>query len=630
MTKHFSLFLIFQAVLFLSLTANPLFSPDSSQSCTGSLGENIFTDGDFGSGTSNLLTANPGIAPGYNYTTNPPPNDGQYTITNNTGQWGNLYGTWLKTRDNSNDPNGYFMVVNASYDPGLFYEKKVDGLCANTQYEFSVDVLNLIQRNVTNHIKPDVDMLLDGQVVLSTGPIDQNEQWNHYSVSFCTGPGQTSLTLSIRNNAPGGIGNDLGLDNISFRPCGPDAFILPQDTSVVCLDDNQPPLVLTASISDPSFKAVQWQWSNDNGMSWQDITGADQLNYTLTDFPGGSYIYRYLLAVDPANLNNNKCRLISEDKTVIAFPTFYEFNDTICEGSSLMVGNSTYTQAGTYVDSLISSYGCDSIVTTNLAVVAHPGTQPLIETRPPDCFGEANASIVALNVPQGIAPFTYSLDGALPNSTGIFTDLTAGNYQLEVLDKYGCRFQSDIGIGDPPLLLVTTTEDTTLGFGEVLPISSLSNYSDVTYSWMPEEGLSCTNCPDPLASPANATAYIVTVTNDAGCTARDTLSIRVEKANFLVHTPSGFTPNGDGVNDYFTIIAKTPAAIRQIRQFAVFNRWGRTVYLEAGDANSQQLVNWDGYSSGKPVPEGTYVFVLRLELIDDRELDYSGTVTVLR
>ena len=606
------------------------FHPDSTQSCTGSLGANIFTDGDFGSGTANLITANPGIAPGYNYTLNPPPNDGQYVITNNTGQWGNLYGTWLKTRDNSNDPNGYFMVVNASYDPGLFYEKKVEGLCANTQYEFSVDILNLIQRNVTNHIKPDVDMLLDGQVVLSTGPIDQNEQWNHYSVSFCTSPGQTSMTLSIRNNAPGGVGNDLGLDNISFRPCGPDAFILPTDSSVVCLDDNQPPLVLTADISDPAFDAVQWQWSNDGGMSWQDLSGANQLNHTITDFPGGTYLYRYLLAVDPVNLNNSKCRLISEDKTVIASPTFYEFNDTICEGGSLMVGNSTYTQAGTYVDSLISSYGCDSIVTINLAVVSHPGTQPQLEITNPDCFGDANASIVTVAIPQGIAPFTYELNGGLSDPSGVFTGLTAGNYQLVVLDKYGCRFQSDIVIEDPPELYVTTTEDTILGFGEVLPISSFSNYSNVNYSWTPEEGLSCSNCPNPLASPANATTYIVEVTSDLGCSARDSLNIQIEKANFLVHTPSAFTPDGDGVNDRFTIIAQTPAAIQQIQQFAVFNRWGRKVYVESGAVNNQQLISWDGYSGSKPAPEGVYVFVLQLQLIDDRRLDFSGTITLLR
>ncbi len=40
--------------------------------CSGNLGENIFEQGDFGSGTAPVLTTNPNIAPGYNYTTNVP------------------------------------------------------------------------------------------------------------------------------------------------------------------------------------------------------------------------------------------------------------------------------------------------------------------------------------------------------------------------------------------------------------------------------------------------------------------------------------------------------------------------------------------------------------------------------
>ena len=93
-----------------------------SQICDGNLGENIFTSGDFGAGIPNLVALNPNIAPGYQYTTNVPPPDGLYTITNNTGAWPALYSTWLMIQDNSPDPNGYMMVVNASFNTGIFYE----------------------------------------------------------------------------------------------------------------------------------------------------------------------------------------------------------------------------------------------------------------------------------------------------------------------------------------------------------------------------------------------------------------------------------------------------------------------------------------------------------------------------
>ncbi|MCB0841277.1 MAG: hypothetical protein KDD99_31625, partial [Bacteroidetes bacterium] len=263
---------------------------DSLNTCNGTLGENIFVDGDFGRGVPNIVITNPGIAPGYTYTTNTPPSDGFYTITNNTGQWSGLYGSWMELGDNSDDPYGYFMVVNASYEPGLFYSQEVPDLCSNTQYEFSIDIINIVKRNVGGHHPPNIDMLLNGQVILSTGDIPQNETWTTFSVSFCTGPLDTIMTLSIRNNAPGGTGNDLGIDNISFRPCGPIATISPADTSYVCLDDDIDPVVLNAVISDSSFSSVQWQYSADSGATWQNI-GPVSPTLSVSNFSSGAYLY---------------------------------------------------------------------------------------------------------------------------------------------------------------------------------------------------------------------------------------------------------------------------------------------------------------------------------------------------
>ena len=70
---------IFSISIFLLLVT---FNFAKSQ-CNGSLGENILLDGDFGSGVSHILQTDPQLAPGYQYQTNPPPDDGFYTINNN-------------------------------------------------------------------------------------------------------------------------------------------------------------------------------------------------------------------------------------------------------------------------------------------------------------------------------------------------------------------------------------------------------------------------------------------------------------------------------------------------------------------------------------------------------------------
>ncbi|MEZ4956611.1 MAG: hypothetical protein R2825_23845 [Saprospiraceae bacterium] len=351
---------------FLLLSA--IFCLAPAQICDGNLGENIFTEGDFGSGPANVLLPNPQIAPGYNYQTNPPPDDGYYTITNNTSQWGSFASNWADIADNSSDPNGYMMVVNASYTPGLFYEQEVEGLCENTLYVFSVDVYNLM---LANGIRPNISFLLDGLVVYQTGDISNNQKWNTYGFTFTTSPGQTSITLALQNNAPGGIGNDLALDNITFRPCGPEALILPTDIANICEDGS--PIQLEATVVGSQYNTpnFQWQQSFDEGMTWVDIAGETGMTYTHTDLSGGFY-YRYLLANDPSNLLNSKCRVVSNIKIVNVVPKFYTIVDTLCQGLAFSLGNNLYSNTGIYVDSLLIHW-FDSIVTLDLTIVPAGG-----------------------------------------------------------------------------------------------------------------------------------------------------------------------------------------------------------------------------------------------------------------
>jgi hypothetical protein len=80
----------------------------------------------------------------------------------------------------------------------------------------------LLESYLSNQIQPNIAFLIDGQVVCETGNVPADQNWRTVRFSFTTVPGQTSVELSLRNNAPGGLGNDLAIDNISFRACGPE------------------------------------------------------------------------------------------------------------------------------------------------------------------------------------------------------------------------------------------------------------------------------------------------------------------------------------------------------------------------------------------------------------------------
>lgn len=601
----------------------------SAQICEGNLGDNIFESGDFGSGTANLLSEDPQIAPGYRYSRSTPPVDGTYVITNNTGAWSNLYGTWMELRDNSSDPNGYMMVVNADYTPGNFYEQVVDNLCENTLYEFSADVINIVKRGVTNHGEPNISFLINDEVRYTTGDIPQDERWYTFGFTFETQPGETSVKLVLQNNAPGGIGNDLALDNISFRACGAEALILPRDIANICEDGE--PINLTATVVGEQYDttAFQWQRSPDEGFTWEDIPNGTMDNIDHTNLAGGFYYYRYLLSNSQNNLLNPKCRVNSNVKVVRVVPKFYEVIDTLCEGLTLTVGSSEYTKSGVYTDSLQTYIGCDSIVTTRLTIVNDPMITAQVEAIDPSCFGSEDASITVQSVSNANLPYTIELNrnDSWIASNANFTNLPATDYPLLIQDRFDCAYLDTISLKDPTPFVIDLGTDILLNLGETIDRSIISNYPILSIEENGVPALDCSNCLFSNWQPLANTEYSVTATSEKGCLASDSINISIDD-NRRVFIPNAFSPNLDGENEYFTILVDA-AAVKNIQQLSVFDRWGNLVFQVEDLPINELQAGWDGTVNGKMMDTGVYTYLFEVVFIDDLVKQYSGSVLLL-
>jgi gliding motility-associated-like protein len=102
------------------------------------------------------------------------------------------------------------------------------------------------------------------------------------------------------------------------------------------------------------------------------------------------------------------------------------------------------------------------------------------------------------------------------------------------------------------------------------------------------------------------------------------------KAFYQSHfrVPNVFTPNSDGINDYFYVIAGRD--VKKINLFQVINRWGEKVFeTQNAEPNTYQF-GWDGTKNNKPLPQGTYVYYIVIELIDGRNETYKGNITLVR
>lgn len=135
-----------------------------------------------------------------------------------------------------------------------------------------------------------------------------------------------------------------------------------------------------------------------------------------------------------------------------------------------------------------------------------------------------------------------------------------------------------------------------------------------TYKWTPATGLDRDDVPDPMASPDHDITYRLTVTTVQGCVAFDDVEIKV-----LQHPeiPGAFSPNGDGINDYWNIKYLYPQAT-----VTIYNRYGELVFSFTANTKS-----WDGKHNGKQVPAGVYYY-----LIDPHNgvKRISGSIMVLR
>jgi len=182
--------------------------------------------------------------------------DGYYKVAANAGQfWG---GANAAPYDHtSGDGTGRMMTINASYDKGIFFRRKFTNLVPGKSYKFSAWLMSLsddaIKPNATFQVIDPTSGAVLNQV--SSGNITVHNVWNEYSMNFV--PTSTELDLVLLNNAPGGNGNDIALDDIRFEMNRPQGLTATRDCNASTLTVTAP----LGAIYEYSIDNVNWQAS---------------------------------------------------------------------------------------------------------------------------------------------------------------------------------------------------------------------------------------------------------------------------------------------------------------------------------------------------------------------------------
>jgi gliding motility-associated-like protein len=153
--------------------------------------------------------------------------------------------------------------------------------------------------------------------------------------------------------------------------------------------------------------------------------------------------------------------------------------------------------------------------------------------------------------------------------------------------------------------------------GSTITLFPTVSDNNVHYQWSPDININNDTLKNPVITGGKTDqVYKLTVTDSRGCVAQDTALIKVAPTIKINNT---FTPNGDGINDYWDIVG---LIAYQDATVDIFDRWGRPVFHSLGYPKP-----WDGTYGGKPVAVGVYYYVINTHYEGQV---FSGYVTVIR
>ena len=151
----------------------------------------------------------------------------------------------------------------------------------------------------------------------------------------------------------------------------------------------------------------------------------------------------------------------------------------------------------------------------------------------------------------------------------------------------------------------------------------VSDETGLSFDWSPSEWLSSPGSKTTIVKPDDSGIFTVVVTSDDGCVDSSSIYVLYIPA---IKPQKGFSPNGDGVNDYWSIKYIDRFVLNEV---VVFNRWGVKVYEQKGYNNDDPDRRWDGTSkSGKELASGTYYYVIKLN--DQEFAPITGPITIVR
>lgn len=344
----------------------------------------------------------------------------------------------------------------------------------------------------------------------------------------------------------------------------------------------------------------------------------------VTNFNTHYYVVKY----EGSSCSSSGSALSVTDTVHINFGITYDtLHAEICQGQTYNFAGRTVYAPGEYDTLFHNTMGCDSNITLYLTV----NPLPDVEITSQDnsiCAGDS--LIIDHPNPSSFATYQWyenntSIDGAT-NDNLVVGD--AGEYTLVGITDKGCIDTSrklTVTINPAADAEIIGISRENVCFDDTVTVTA-KHSEGYQYHWSPEKYFRG----DASYFYASANAKVLDwkqpvylmVMNQFGCKDYDTATLTGHPC-CDVYFPSAFSPNGDGLNDYFT---PNLSDYQKLVSFQVFDRYGKEVY-----ANNNPEKGWDGkYPDGKDAAQDTYMYIMQYTCTDGQNYTKKGDVTLVK
>ncbi len=299
----------------------------------------------------------------------------------------------------------------------------------------------------------------------------------------------------------------------------------------------------------------------------------------------------------------------NQTNTVLWYPPTGLNSDTLINPIATPLISTNYTVTAT------NTFSCTATSQIQVDVQESILPMPLVDAE--ICLGET----ATLSTNGGLYyEWSSNVDPAMINSASVTVSPESTTTYSVIIsnDCFDSIQEATITVHELPI--VNAGEDVLINLGES---TQLIGSTDATqYAWTPITNLNDATILNPTSDPETNTTYTLTATSDQGCVNADDVYVEVNNI-FDILVPTAFSPNGDGVNDFFGVVTK---GMKSIEKVQVYNRWGELLYDGSG-----LDFRWDGNLNGVPQEIGVYVYhISGTALGEGKTVFKKGNLTLIR